>query len=353
MHIVKWLFFAGYEKKVYDNLKEELAKLNRTRLIVFSIFFASACLVMTVSSFMVESIESMRYTYLSFFALSLLILLLTTFLGKSRPGLITHFVYLFVAIVLAFGILIGTVLSPKEISATYIALLLLAPQLFTGKSYRMHIVTLVMNIAFIFMVIKVKDAATWNTDIINALIFYAVSVLISIYSTNTMISRFIMEQRVRDLAEVDQLTGLLNRNSYETALKKVEKHKKGSIYCVYLDVNGLHELNNKEGHAAGDRMLIYIAKAMQSIFGDDKTFRIGGDEFVAVGYNLEAREIEERISNLKNKIISAGYHAAIGYCREIMPEIHVQHIVKDAESKMYVDKKAYYEKEGKNPQRIH
>lgn len=353
MNIFNWLFYAGYEKRVYDELKEHLTQINRTRLISFSFFFASACIIMTMFSFLVPSIAGMRYTYLSFLTIILMILGLAYFYGKNNGDLIFCLIYIFVIMVLAFGILIGTVLSPAEISATYIALLLTTPQLFIDKTYRMHIVTLFVDIAFIFMVIKFKDVSTWSTDIINSLIFYAVSTLLTTFNTNTRISRFLMEKKIRELAEIDQLTGLLNRNSYELALVQAEKEERESIYCVYLDVNGLHELNNKKGHEAGDQMLIYIAKAMQHTFGKNSTYRIGGDEFVAIGYNLSETEIVDHVENLRNQVDAVGYHVAIGYRHEKVPEAHIQHIVKEAESMMYVDKKAYYDVEGKNPQRIH
>ena len=54
-----------------------------------------------------------------------------------------------------------------------------------------------------------------------------------------------------------------------------------NVVCVYADANGLHELNNEQGHDAGDRMLQTVAREMQSRFGDAHTYRVGGDEFVA------------------------------------------------------------------------
>ena len=80
------------------------------------------------------------------------------------------------------------------------------------------------------------------------------------------------------MSENDVLTDLRNRNSFEQILESKNYHP---AYCIYIDVNGLHELNNKEGHMAGDEMLKYVARILAEYFEKAHCFRVGGDEFVA------------------------------------------------------------------------
>ncbi len=58
------------------------------------------------------------------------------------------------------------------------------------------------------------------------------------------------------MATTDLLTNLKNRNAYEQILSQYNSKLPDSLSCIYADANGLHELNNSQGHAAGDRMLI-------------------------------------------------------------------------------------------------
>ena len=60
---------------------------------------------------------------------------------------------------------------------------------------------------------------------------------------------------IREMGTVDLLTGLLNRNSYQRNMKGYPMMNFQTLACVYCDVNGLHELNNSQGHEAGDEML--------------------------------------------------------------------------------------------------
>ena len=88
-------------------------------------------------------------------------------------------------------------------------------------------------------------------------------------------------QSLREMGIIDSLTGLLNRNYFERTIENLDKNEYRNVACVYIDANGLHNINNRFGHEAGDNMIKAVAQALQSKFGSDKTYRIGGDEFVA------------------------------------------------------------------------
>ena len=90
-------------------------------------------------------------------------------------------------------------------------------------------------------------------------------------------------RQIERLGIIDSMTGLKNRNCYEQTLDSyAEKCSNDSLCCLYMDVNGLHILNNTLGHSAGDEMLIYIANSIKKLFGTDDAYRIGGDEFVVL-----------------------------------------------------------------------
>ena len=77
-------------------------------------------------------------------------------------------------------------------------------------------------------------------------------------------------------AYTDTLTGLFNRSGYTQRIQELEQLKKQNISCIYLDANGLHEINNHLGHQGGDQMLVCIATALRNQFDPNNIFRIGG-----------------------------------------------------------------------------
>lgn len=341
--IVNLLVYGGLPKKTPDNLVNQINHSNCISILTFSTLTTIILLIMTGLTFGVESIQGIRLTYILFLIPTIIMMLVTWFKGRKHPKVTNVIIYVFVAVLLGLGIMISTIGSPNETTATYIALLLTVPQLFTGKVYRMHLVTILMDIIFIYCVLTYKVPATWTSDIINACIFTIISMALSTYSTYIRISRFEMEIVIRQLAEIDQLTGLKNRNSYEMALYQTTLELGRSSYCIYLDVNGLHELNNTKGHSAGDEMLKYVAKAMQDIYGEDNTYRIGGDEFVAIGQDWIEEKIVSSIRHLNQLLEKKNYHAAIGYSFREAVEVDINKMIKEAEVMMYEMKNRYYE----------
>lgn len=152
-------------------------------------------------------------------------------------------------------------------------------------------------------------------------------------------------QSVKEMGMVDSLTGLLNRNSYQTALEELAGISFHSLACVYMDVNGLHEVNNHLGHDAGDSMLKDIAGEIRSAFGENNTYRIGGDEFVVLCRNLSETYVERQAQALYARIKNMDYEFSIGIeWRD--SDFDIKSMINSAETKMQQAKHRYYQQKG-------
>ena len=145
------------------------------------------------------------------------------------------------------------------------------------------------------------------------------------------------EQRDRDV-----LTDLYNRNRYERDLKEdLPKHIE-NLACIYIDVNGLHEINNTEGHDQGDIMLKTVAEEIRNCFATEYLYRTGGDEFIV--FLPEKGETKAKLlcGELEKKLSEKGYHISVGIQWE-RDVLSLADMIKAAEKKMYAEKKRYYE----------
>ncbi len=149
-------------------------------------------------------------------------------------------------------------------------------------------------------------------------------------------------QAIKEQGERDALTGLYNRNRYEIDLPSYPRRFHSSLACIYMDVNGLHELNNSAGHDAGDRMLKTAAAWFQAVFGDPYAYRIGGDEFLAFSVDIAEAEVLRMAQEVEGALADEGYHVSIGvqWQREVPS---VSRLIRAAEEKMYAQKRAYYQ----------
>lgn len=152
-------------------------------------------------------------------------------------------------------------------------------------------------------------------------------------------------QSLREMGIIDSLTGLLNRNYFERTIENLDKNEYRNVACVYIDANGLHNINNRFGHEAGDNMIKAVAQALQSKFGSDKTYRIGGDEFVAFTFGDSEKQIEENIESIKNDIEKQGYSISYGVSFSEV-STNAERFIKQAERNMLDNKYSYYHKKG-------
>ena len=144
------------------------------------------------------------------------------------------------------------------------------------------------------------------------------------------------------VATTDSLTGALNRVSYKSDLLAFDQEKAFNFSCIYIDVNELHLINNKYGHAAGDEMLLYIANTLKETFYGHKVYRMGGDEFLVFCQNTEQDVVKKSIEIFARQLEPKNYHVAIGFSFRTQ-NTDTEEMVKEAEVRMYEAKAQYYQ----------
>lgn len=152
-------------------------------------------------------------------------------------------------------------------------------------------------------------------------------------------------QKIREMGMIDYLTGLLNRNSFQSNVPEYARLQSVPLACIYIDANGLHELNNSAGHAEGDRMLRDIAGTLKREFGEEHSYRIGGDEFVIFVVGKTEEEVVQRLERVERDIEAKGYHVSCGMGWSA-GETPVQKLISEAEQRMYDAKSRYYQQTG-------
>ena len=76
----------------------------------------------------------------------------------------------------------------------------------------------------------------------------------------------------------------------------------GLIYC---DLIGLKRVNDRFGHASGDRTIIQAYQVLGGMFTEDQIFRMGGDEFLVVREVVGREKFQESVEQLKAAAVSS------------------------------------------------
>jgi len=152
--------------------------------------------------------------------------------------------------------------------------------------------------------------------------------------------------KTETVAATDSLTGLGNRMACNQEMKRLDGCFAENVSCIYIDVNELHIINNKYGHAAGDGMLLFIANSIKEVFANGSVFRIGGDEFLVFVENSDKEKTEKDVQKLLNKVEEMNYHISIGIDFAARNN-DTEAMVSQAEKRMYEDKARFYQKKEK------
>ena len=180
---------------------------------------------------------------------------------------------------------------------------------------------------------------------------YADCILLECVSRNFLMA--LSNRRFYDQIEqasiTDALTGLRNRNCYERFLEHLPSP--APACCLYIDANGLHELNNTLGHAAGDAMLTCIGSALTALFPPEGCYRIGGDEFVVLCPDCGEDALRLCIAQLRQRVEEAGYRISVGEAW-LKDCAGVQEMIVSAEKRMYEAKHQYYQEAQGSQRRV-
>lgn len=174
-----------------------------------------------------------------------------------------------------------------------------------------------------------------------------------IYAVENVVEEKRREEKLIQISNTDELTGLYNRRAYENTIKKYYEGNLEEDFVIFsIDINELKQTNDKLGHDAGDNLIQGASTCLLKVFGTiGKIYRVGGDEFAVLLHQSEG------IFNLKQKLIdeAKNWHGvlvksiefSIGYaCKSDYPSSSFKELEHKADQMMYHDKEIFYSNRG-------
>lgn len=151
---------------------------------------------------------------------------------------------------------------------------------------------------------------------------------------------------------IDELTGLYNRRGFLSVAHHIfesARREKRNIVIIFADMDGLKEINDTLGHAAGDSSIKDLAEILKTYLrSEDVVARIGGDEFVVLTTIEENENSESLIARLKgeieqfNKKNQKNYSIQVSFGFSVIkPDdtVDLADVVQRADMEMYQEKK--------------
>jgi diguanylate cyclase (GGDEF)-like protein len=138
-------------------------------------------------------------------------------------------------------------------------------------------------------------------------------------------------------AHFDDLTGAHRRGFGEDVLRsEIERARRadGRLVVAFVDVDGLKEVNDREGHMAGDRLLQDVVESIRAnIRSYEPIIRLGGDEFAFAVAGLDTEAMGERCAVIRAELLRrpSGGHITIGVA-ELEPGDELEDLLERADA---------------------
>ncbi len=170
---------------------------------------------------------------------------------------------------------------------------------------------------------------------------------LSTYFIASEIANYKLLQRLETLSSTDLLTGVRNRNAMNNRVIQIASGRERmptSYGIIFADLNSLKAVNDRTGHNAGDKLLVDAAEILQTTFSGSSIYRAGGDEFLIIDLETPKEVLSSKVEALREKSDNTNNISfAIGfYYEEKGGDIRVA--MREADSRMYEDKKAFYDR---------
>ncbi len=167
--------------------------------------------------------------------------------------------------------------------------------------------------AVLLLIVSLDDGAFRN--VIETVSFLITSILVSCF-TFVFASRSNQKrEELEAFASIDALTGIQNRRALETELSRITaEHARRNRSCglILIDLDRFKLVNDRFGHSAGDQVLLQFSRIIeQHRRAADQLFRLGGEEFVLLAYDVEFEQLNIAAERLM-EVVRAKFKSPAG-----------------------------------------
>ena len=302
----------------HSQIVYEIAKINIRRLLPISLLIIALTLI--VFFMKLFEYEYNFYTFV-FFVLLILILIISVFIilfehkiqnsdMKLSTLQLIYRTYWFLLILLIAALYLIDAYTTEKMASLFAFYILLAtiPILSFWEIFSLLVLPNVLTgFLLYFRIITLRET------IFTILIYFLVSVFLSVFFYNTFYEHVRTKQRLLDLNQkleiisiTDPLTGVLNRLGFDQSFRKLWTLpiKPKTLSIISIDIDFFKPYNDTFGHQKGDECLMLIALALNLVFRQHSICiaRTGGEEFAVLLSDMSDEELLVLTNNLRNEV---------------------------------------------------
>lgn len=302
---------TGIEKKLFklnnkevDNISitDNIQSSNSSMLKIGSSLMLLIYVIVLVLSFIFPNYERNRNFYLLEVILNLLIVILSMTNLRKKIILTRLLMYAFISLLYYYGLYVGVISQNTNLAVTNCLCLAVIPLLFIERPIvTLLLSTIAMAITF-YITMKNKSGQILILDLTDTIFSWLIGCGLGIVGNCIKIKNFIREKEIALERDLDGLTGLWNKTSFERKVTEYINQDGEGAYFI-MDLDKFKQINDTCGHNYGDMILTEVSGCIRQLFSKNAILgRFGGDEFVFFIPEIKDTEAKSAALNLLNTL---------------------------------------------------
>lgn len=348
------MHYGGLDKETINKISSLIDEANRTNMFAFTVIGFFVSLALTVVTGLTDLVLKTNFkAYIAGLILMTALVCVNHAFGKKSVWVTRISIMVFLVITLSIGIVMSAVIGVNERTSAFFVLQMALSIVFAVPPFVILELIVVSDVVYAWLIFHNETGFLLQANITNMIVFGTLSLAAGCYISVVKTQKFLSDYQRQKMIERDQLTGLLNRRSFEVVLEEL-RTTKYPVSVVVLDVNGLKRMNDHYGHKAGDQLIRNAGDCIKTAFGEyGKCFRTGGDEFTVIMRHPLKIDIAEMCGNFNKEVekhndLPGNFAVALGVASAgDSYEGVIDELLQKADDNMYLAKAQYYKEHGK------
>ncbi|HHW79635.1 MAG TPA: diguanylate cyclase [Acholeplasmataceae bacterium] len=310
MKVIKDDFSTFFTKNKQEIYFTNIKTISLLSIIYMSVLFFFAIIAIHNFSYIPERLVPLLITYVTMFLLMVVMYIFSRYIHVKQIKdlkLSIFMTYLSMFLTMAFIILISVFIARPSVRASFFLLFnILLPSLYMLR--KREIVTAEVIYAVIFIILSfIFRREAFSSDLYLAISSLLIGIPYNLMIYQIKINDSFTKKLYLDQAYLDTLSGLPNRRAFNSKLETMYNNiEYDSVVLAIIDLDDFKSLNDSKGHAYGDYAIKEVGAALKKFAEEYQFFvsRIGGDEFILIGLNVQLVKLSKTLDELLEMVRS-------------------------------------------------
>ncbi len=299
INILRNLSYGGQTRAFFRDQRDRIIAQNCATMSSFCFAIAVVLFLVFIGSFFFEYLAARSTVFLAFmlFFVALGVVMIT--MPRRDIAASGRLFYFYLLVIYFFGFIIGVTIDGSYDGLVFNILTIIVPLVFTVSLGTVALYLIPIHILYYIFCFTCLSRSQASISVIHASIALCSTFFIHTVVLSSKVYVLAVNEQLRMMCEIDELTGLPNRRSFNHFIASAYTANT-NLNLAISDIDNFKDYNDVYGHLVGDDVLRNVSFVLSKFAESNGIFvaRFGGEEFVFVDNRHSANEFSKLIHDL-------------------------------------------------------